>query len=193
MVYVNYSGSDPTFNVCQIECTGQEKWIGNCKIVWRLFQCHNCLTNDVVGISCCKKSIDSYDVLSYDVSSVYTAFNTISPTTQRTNMDHHNCTNDNNYNTDSTSMPGIIAGAVGGVAAILILVAFIIGYLTYNRYAQAVHRSNGREFRNDDTISEPQPPPYQPAISTEKMSIQSTNSVPRNTLSDPPPNYSSLA
>ena len=90
-------------------------------------------------------------------------------------------------------MPGIIAGAVGGIAAFLILVAFIIGYLTYNCYAQAMHRSNGREFHNDDTTSEPGPPPYHPPISVEKMSIQSTNSVPKNTLSDPPPNYSSLA
>ena len=91
-------------------------------------------------------------------------------------------------------MPGVIAGAVGGVTAFLIIVAFIIGYLTYKCYAQAAaHRSNGREFHNDDSTSEPGPPPYQPPVSVEKMSIHSTNSIPRTTLSDPPPNYSSLA
>ena len=80
-------------------------------------------------------------------------------------------------------MPGIIAGTVGGVVAILTAIAFIISYLVYNRYAQAVYQSNG-----SDATSVPEPS----HVSKEKMSIQSTYSVPQNTLLDPPPNYSSL-
>ena len=127
------------------------------------------------------------------VSFIHAVFDSVtSPTTHRpkTDSDHSNCTNSSNYDSGSTSMPGIIAGTVGGVVAILTAVAFIIGYLAYNRYAQAVYRSNGREFHNATSV--PKPSPHQLPVSKEKMPIQSTNSVPKNTLLDPPPNYSSL-
>lgn len=106
---------------------------------------------------------------------------------------HPTCTNDNIYTSGNTSTPGIIAGAVGGVVTILILVALIIGCLTYSWYAHRIS-SNLREIHNDDIASVSEPPPYQPPLTMEHISARSTcSSKNASTLfDDPPPNYSSL-
>ena len=57
--FICYSGSEQAYGVCQVNCTGNEKWIQDCIIIWRLSldQCYNCFMNEVVGISCGKKRI----------------------------------------------------------------------------------------------------------------------------------------
>ena len=104
------------------------------------------------------------------------------------NFDHSNCTTDNTYSSGSTSMPGIIAGAVGGLATAVILVTLLIGYLIYSCYAHRLSISI-REMDNDITL-EHEPPPYQSPMNAEHNRTISTF---KYTLSDPPPSYSSLA
>lgn len=101
-------------------------------------------------------------------------------------------TNYSVYTNGSTSLPGIVAGAVGGIVTILILIALliIIGYLTYSYHSYRLSsQSNASELHNDDTISEFEPPPYQSPV---HVPAQLATSIPKNALSDPPPSYSSL-
>ena len=208
---LHYSGKESSFGVCQITCTGKENWIHDCEILRRLYYCHNCLTNDIVGISCCKKHF-SHHTCMYVMYCVHVALNSnhttttittdstdstvttaASPTVQGAdNHDHSNCTNNNIHTSDSVSMPGIVAGAVGGFATLLIVAAFLIGYLMYNCCCHRL-QSTVREPHNNDVMSESEPPPYQPPVAMDYIQAKSIYSLPKGSLSDPPPSYSSLA
>lgn len=204
---LHYSGRESSFGICQITCTGKENWIHDCKILRRVYYCHNCLTNDIVGISCCKKHF-SHHTCVYVMYCIHVALNSTHTTTTITtdstvttaasptvqgadNHDHSNCTNENIHTSNSDSMPGIVAGAVGGFATLLIVAALLIGYLMYNCCCHRL-QSTVRE-PHSNVMSESEPPPYQPPVAMDYVQAKSIYSLPKGSLSDPPPSYSSLA
>lgn len=124
------------------------------------------------------------------VSCIHTASHSTIKPTINDNTDHMKRANGSGYSSTSTSTPGIIAGVTGGVAAIMILVAFLFSYLMYGWCSRRLSHSSARELRND-TTSELEPPPYEPPTTITCVPT-SSNCSSKNTLSDPPPNYSSL-